>query len=237
MNPFVRPVPLVLAVAAIAAFVLGQPLLGALGVVMWAGALAVSSIRHSASQRASTDYDEGLSAEGRALLTPSRRLLTEIEEIVAGQPPGSARALGQEALAESRRIVEGIAHALALRSRLLRSLDREATAEREAARLEAEASLSSSPAEREALESALEARRLEMSHYAEARAALPQIEAGVRQAEAALSEMRARIAVGAVERSEAATSGEDLRETLSRMRALSLSYNEVEDMLGVEQKD
>jgi phage shock protein A len=60
--------------------------------------------------------------------------------------------------------------------------------------------------------------------------ALERIELGLRQAEAALAEMRARLAAAPLE-AQTDAPGEDLRETVGRLKALGTSLEEAEEWL------
>lgn len=83
-----------------------------------------------------------------------------------------------------------------------------------------------------AVDSALQARRLELEHYAAGEAAIAGIDSGVRQAEAALSEMKARLEVGlSRQQAEWSATSDELRETIGRMKALGISYDEAEEFV------
>lgn len=83
-----------------------------------------------------------------------------------------------------------------------------------------------------AVKSALQARKLELEHYAAGEAAIATIDNGIRQAEAALSEMKARLEVGlSRQQAEWASTSDELRETIGRMKALGISYDEAEEIV------
>lgn len=232
MNQVMKPGPLVALIAAVVLGVLGQYPLAILALVAWVGILAFGAMRQSSTARA-TDPTEDMDADSRALFVPIRRLSNEIETLVdKNANTALMRTVGAEARTEAFRIREQIAHALVIRGELKKALRGRSTAAQEADDLEVKASQAMTDAEREALTGAAEARRLELSHYGTVEQALARIDGGVRQAEAALSEIRARLAVAASgEKAAQADQTDDLRETVSRLKALSLSVDEAEQML------
>lgn len=232
MNQVMKPGPLAAVIAAVVLGVIGQYALAGLALIAWVGILAFGAMKQTSTTRA-TDPTEEMDADSRALFVPIRRLSNEIEALVEKNGDTALmRTVGTEARDEARRIREQIAHALKIRGELKRALRGRSTAAQEAGDLEAKATEALSDVEREALTSAAEARRLELSHYGTVEQALARIDGGVRQAEAALSEIRARLAVAASgEKAAQADQSDDLRETVSRLKALSLSVDEAEQML------
>jgi hypothetical protein len=232
MNQVMKPGALAAVAAAVVLGVIGQYALAVLALIAWVGILAFGAMKQTSTTRA-TDPTEEMDADSRALFVPIRRLSNEIEALVEKNGDTALmRTVGTEARDEARRIREQIAHALKIRGELKRALRGRSTAAQEAGDLEAKATEALSDVEREALTSAAEARRLELSHYGTVEQALARIDGGVRQAEAALSEIRARLAVAASgEKAAQADQSDDLRETVSRLKALSLSVDEAEQML------
>ena len=232
MKQVMKPGPLVALVAAVVLGVIGQYALAVLALVAWVGILAFGAMKQTSTMRA-TDPTEDMDADSRALFAPIRRLSNEIEAMVEkNRDAALMRTVGAEAGEEARRIREQIAHALKIRGELKRALRGRSTAALEADELEAKSTAATTDVECDALASAAEARRLELSHYGTVEQALARIDGGVRQAEAALSEIRARLAVAASgEKAAQAEQSDDLRETIGRLKALSLSVDEAEQML------
>ncbi|AIE83866.1 hypothetical protein [Fimbriimonas ginsengisoli] len=233
MKEFVKPVPLAALLAGIVLFVLGQVPLGIIALIAWVATLALGAMRQTAVLRAQ-DPTDTLDPESRTMFGPIRRLTNEIEELVDRNKESAViRTVGREAITEARRIRDQIARALAARGELKRTLRGRSSAEREVASLDERMSAATSEEEKSSLAGAAEARKLEVSHYSTVEEALTRIDAGVRQAEAALSEMKARLTVGASgERAAAAGQDDELRATIGRLKALSVTYDEAEQVLG-----
>jgi hypothetical protein len=232
MKVLASPIPILSLVVAVLLLILGQPLLAAVAFLVWVGALAFGSMRLS-TERREEDPAESMDPESRSLFAPIRRLTNEVDEMVSkNRDSALMRTIGAEARTEAERIRDQVARALVVRGELRRAIRNRSVAEAEAQKLEAEAAAALTPSERDSLRGAAEARRLELEHYRQVDETIVRIDTGVRQAEAALSEMKARLAVGAGgEAAARAEGGDDLRETMSRMRALSLSVDEAEQIL------
>jgi hypothetical protein len=200
-------------------------------VILAIGALAYAAARKSQTRRTEIPGEE-LDPEGRTLLRPVRKLEAEIAELVAhNKGMATVSVLGTEASHEAKRIVEQASNSLRIRADLKRSLRGEFDAQKQIDSMTEKAASAATDQERESLQAAIEARKLELGHYDTIRQTIGQIDGGLRQAEAALAEMKARLAVSVSgEKVELASEG-DLRETISRMKALSLSYDEADELL------
>lgn len=198
--------------------------------IVFAG-LLVSFLR-TVGQRNTSDLREGMDPDSRSLYAPIKRLVSEIEEAVRRHSGSSAvKVVGGEAVQEAHRIRDQVARALVARSELKRAMRERNVAAADAETLRAQID-AADDLTREALASALEAKKLELSHYVEVEATIKKIDVGVTQARAALEEMKTRLAVkGANESASLATEDEGLREAVGRMRSLSISYDEVEELL------
>jgi hypothetical protein len=232
MRMLTQPLSLVLATVAVTSFLfLRLPALAALAAVAWVGVLVFSSILQFRRQ-VEEDPTEELRPESRSLLRPLKRLREEMHEIVERHPENAAaRVLGQEALEEAGRIVRQCARSLKAREELRRLVGGRYEAEKDAASLEERAGATTATEERLALLSALEARRAELEQYDALDVAVAKIDGLLRQAEAALSEMRARLAVAVSGESAEVRPDQELRESLGRLKALSVSADEVEEFL------
>jgi hypothetical protein len=207
------------------------PALFILLIILAVGALAFASMRRAQQGRESVPGEE-LDPESRTLLRPLRKLEEEIASIVKlNQGSATVSVLGKEALDEAKRILEQATNSLQIRSELKRALRGEYDAEKQIEDLKEKGAAAATEQERESLEAAVQARNLELGHYGTIRQTIGQIESGLRQAEAALAEMKARLAVSATgEKVELGSEG-DLRDAIGRMKALSLSYDEAEELL------
>ncbi len=232
MNELRRPLPLALLIAGIALIGFGLTALGVISLIGWISALAVGSLRKTAEMRAE-EVGEDLDTESRTLFAPIKRLVAEIEETVSRHGESAVvKTVGGEAAAEAKRIRDQMVHALTLRGELKRVLRDRGSAELETRQME-ERLPTAGAEERASLQSALTARRTELEHFVTVEAAIHEIDGGVQQAKAALSEMKSRLAISASEeRAATDTTGENLRESLSNLRALALSFDEAEEVLG-----
>jgi hypothetical protein len=218
--------------AAIVFMVVGNFALGGLALSLWVALLVLKTMRETAS-RVQTDPREEMDAESRSLFSPIRRLMNEIEEVVERNSDSTVMSVvGKEALAEATRIHDQVAKALAVRDDLKRSLRERNMSRAEADKLLAKAEAEEDPTVKATLLSAVEARRLELSHYTVVETTIAKIDSSVHQAEAALSEMKARLSTKASgEKAMNATDDTELRDAISRMKSLSISYDEAEQLL------
>jgi hypothetical protein len=160
------------------------------------------------------------------LLRPVKKLAADIEAVIASNPDSqTVRILGKEAKDEADRLFAEVVKSLLARDKLKRSLRGRYEAERDIA--EARKSLEfAGEEEKTSLTNAIQARTLELGHYDEIEKQLKRIEVGVNQAEAVLAEMKARLSLSASSESAALGEGDDLRETIGRLKNLSASYEE-----------
>lgn len=230
MNYLKTPLSLLSAAVVVVGAVLGRFDVALLGVILLIGCVAFLAIKGGASER-SNDVLEDLGNEERAQLAPLRKLRNEIAAIVeAKQADVSISVVGREALAEADRLLVQGAKLVQARRELKKVAGGKQKADREIAQLEADLGAAAAEGERAALASALEARKLEASHYGEADSVLERLDRGLRQAEATLSEIKARLATA----SAGAVGGEhtsELDETLARLRSLGSSFDEAEQWL------
>jgi hypothetical protein len=224
----VAPTILIAAILAILHQGVLAAIVGLLGILVLVGI----TMRVTADAR-QIDYTEDMDAESRTLFAPVRRLTNEIEELVAKHGDSAImRVVGNEAIEESRRIRDQVAKALSVRDDLRKAARDRSTASMQITSLQAQIATEQNLATKESLQGALEARKLELSHYDEVDKAVAGIDSGVKQAQAALSEMKARLSVKASnEKAALATDDDELRETIGRMKTLSISYDEAEQLL------
>lgn len=165
--------------------------------------------------------EQELSHDSRALLRPVRRLHEDLREFVSAHgDSGPIKVLGAEAVREADNILEQSLKLLRVRDRLKYAARGKSEAEVELRRM----------GDGDPNDPARVARQLEMQHYGEIESSIPKIETSIGQAVAALSELKARLAVSAASVGQTAADGE-LEETMSRLRALSASFDEAEELL------
>jgi chromosome segregation ATPase len=224
-----HPFPLAFLFVAIGSAIFGQTALSVLALVASLASVAFLSVRESRSLR-----DEGvmedLSNEERAQLGPLRKLRNEIAQIVEAKNEDiSIAVVGKEAIQEADHILEQCAKLVHLRKELRRGLFSQAESSKQIQSLQTELAAASDD-QKKTLEDALNARKLEESHYGDSAKSLEQIDAKLKQAEAALSEMRARLATAS-----SATAGtepaSELEDTIGRLKSLGGSLDEAEDFL------
>lgn len=213
-------------------FALGEPLIGVVILLLWILAAAYVAMK-AAVKPVSQDLRDDMDPESRSLFIPIRRLTDEIEEVVAKHSDSAImKVVGAEAVQEAQRIRDQVGKALAARSELKRTIREKNMATLEANELRAKAESAETTEAKVTILSALEAKQMELDHYKTVDDVIVKIDAGTSQAKSALSEMKARLAVKAAsEKTSAATEDADLRDTIGRLKALSVSYDEAEQLL------
>ncbi len=230
MKQVLHPVPIACLLMAIGGAVMANVPFMVLALLCGIASVGFLSARTAQSGRA-LDPSESLGNEGRALIKPVQRLATDIEEIVkTNQASPSITVIGGEALAESSRLLNQVARSLTTRDELIRSARGRHEAEKELGQARMRLEFSQGE-ERTSLEAAIAARTSEISHYDEIGTHVKRIELGVHQAEAALAEMKARLSLSVSSDKAELDTGDDLRETLGRLKTLSKSYDEVDQIV------
>jgi hypothetical protein len=215
--------------------VTGVYALMALGMIGGVGAVAIASMRMRQDALDGAGLED-LDADSRMLLRPFGRLRTELASVVerhSGQT--SVKVVGAEALREAGVIVEQARRLVEARAGLKKTLKGKSEAELGVRRLERQLEAAASDAERASLTSALEAHREEVAQYARLERAIVEAESRLRQAEAALRELKSRLEVGAASAASGALMEDELGDVVGRLRSLGKSFDEAEGMLQ-EQK-
>ena len=228
MNILTRPLPLALAAVAALGLVFGQLEIAVLGAVGWVASLAYYSMRAAAAKR----HDSEISAEGRRMLRPIKSLREEIAGYVSSfsdRPEISV--IGGEALREADALIAHTERLVDVHDDLMKARKGRAAAERELARLRKRTKSLVSESESQSLRSAVEARETEIERYKTVDAALRRLVSNLQEAEAALSEIKARLASGAVGAQTDSLETDDLAGMVSRLRTLSTSFDEAEEMM------
>lgn len=191
-------------------------------------AMAVAGARGAAESRDS--LQEEMHPADWARLAPIRKHREAIRNLVETKRNEPAIAVvGAEALAEADRILAQAARMVSLRRDLIRAASGRTEAQHDLADLDREIAEAATEDERNSLRSALEARQREVAHYDQAEAAKDRVETGLRQAEAALAEMKARLTTAAA--SAGGHQEDELRETIGRLKSLGTSLDEAEAWL------
>ena len=208
--------------------VASQILFVLLGVLIALVVLAGFAIKNTAAQ-ANDSYDE-LSPDSRILIRPLNKIYNEMAEAAEGKSETISPYIAQEALTESKRLLDQSTAALLLRDRLKRESRGRYDAEKSIGDLKARMDSALGDDEKVSLQSAMDARTKEIGHYDLLKDGIAKIESSVKQAEVAMAEMRARLitsnSVGVAEQGS-----DPLRETVGRMQALSASLTEAQEML------
>jgi hypothetical protein len=200
-----------------------------LGAIAWIGSVAILSMRSGQDGHASE-----VSPEDRLRLRPIERLHAELTEIVKQNLDlPSVKVIGEEAIAEAGSVLDHARKLVKLRSDLERTLHRRSDAEIEIGRLREKARRSTQDAERRAYETAIEAHEKEIAHYASVERAITQIDGKLSEAQAALSELKARLAVGAAGARTEGIDPEELSTMVGRLKSLTQSFDEAESTLQV----
>ena len=141
------------------------------------------------------------------------------------------RVIGAEALEESGALLQQAVKMVASAEAVRRALQGKASAENDIVDLENRVETAATDQERETLQHGIEARKLEVERYAALDLQLSEIHAGLRQAEAALAEVKARLILVASKPEEVQAGDAELRERLGRLHALSDSLGESDALL------
>jgi hypothetical protein len=208
---------------------LGQISLVVLGLVL--GFIVVAFVSMAVT-RANQEDDlyEKLSPESRILARPLKKLHEEMAEAASGQSSSMSPYLSQEALRESSQLLKQSINALLLRDKLMKESRGRYDAEKSIGDLEFRLANTTSEDETTSLKSALDARRMEIAHYERAKQGTSKIESSVKQAEAAMAEMRAKL-ITSGSTGVADQESDPLREAVGRMHSLSASLTEAQEML------
>jgi hypothetical protein len=208
--------------------VLGKVALVIVGVAV--GLFVAGIAAMGATQNRVDNSMDHLSPESRILVHPLKRIYNEMQEAARGKSENISSYLAEEALAESKRLLDQSIAALLLRDKLIREGRGRYEANKSVEDLQTRMNSSTSDEEKASLQSALAARQQEISHYDSLLPGISKIESSVKQAEAAMAEMRARM-ISSSSTGLAEQGSDPLREAVGRMQALSSSLSEAQDML------
>lgn len=230
MKALLSPLALVFAAVAVAGGIFNSIPVLAIGAILWVGSIAFLSSRQAQRQGLMTDLSE-LSPDARILFRPIRQAHEDLIAIVQrGSSDPTVKVVGEEAISESAQIADQAFRMAQSRSQLEKTLKGRSVAELEIKRLNEKIANSTSQEELDALKSALSAHQSEYNHYEQVTTSMATIDNKLREAQAALSELKARIAVGAADTSAAQAGEDELGEIMGRLKSLSASFDEAEAM-------
>ncbi len=226
MKIFLGPAQIVAILLTIAGLVVRQPAIAAFGVVCWIGAVAVTSMRDSSLRHSGLD-----SQQGRFFLQPIQRLHNEIAKLVADHAHNpTVGVIGQDALVESTELLRKASAFAALLHESRSAPNALATAERELESLKQQLAASRDDAQRESLTLAVQAREGEVEHYQKLIRRIDGAKQRLKDAEVALAAIKAQLAASVVGGSADGLDTEDLGGMVGRLKSLSSSIEEVDEM-------
>jgi hypothetical protein len=223
MRPLLLAIPIACVAFAVTGAIVGETLWVILGLLVGVGSYGLLSARHV---QGSANRYAALSAEAASLSFPVTKLVREIKKIVADNAASpTIQILGKQVISEAEVLEEQVIKTLASRDAWKRALKGQYEAEKAIgsarSRLEFAGEL-----ERAGLNSVIDARAAELKHFDHVQTRINRVEVSVIQAEAALAEMKARLAVSVSAGQEEADPSADLREAITRLKTLSDSYQE-----------
>ena len=208
-----------------------------LAFVLFLGSLGFAAAQISRSRVASTQsliYE--LDNESRGMIAPLIKLSEEIRTLVdSASSSTTLKVIGPDAVTESQNVVAQCARMLQARSTVLRSEHNRESAEKDLADLTLRIGSAQSVEEHSALQSSIDARQREIAAYDSLKSAVPSVEGSLRQANAVLSEIKARLAL-AVTGVGTETGSGDFADSLARLKTLGVSFTEAEEMLKEQAK-
>lgn len=180
------------------------------------------------------NLENNIGEESRWLLRPIKRLRNDLGEIAATSKdnPGVS-VIAQEAVAEADEIYKRSIVLATAREHIRKSLKGRGEAETNLSKLQRQYAQASGTGESEALESAINARQREIATYDMATSKAQEIESKLKEAEAALSELKSRLAVGALSSGTLDTGQDELNDMIQRLKVLGSSFEEAQAELEV----
>jgi len=229
MKALWHPFTIIAASFAVVGVAIGSIPLLVGSVALWIGAVAFVASREAQLRAVHQDVDS-LSPDARILFRPIKKLHEELAEVVISNPQNpTVKVIGEEALAESEKILEQSYRLAAARGALQKALKGRTKTQMEIRQVEEQLREAQSEHERDALRSAVEAHQMESQHFISVEQNIEKIDSRMRQAQASLSELKTRIAVGAAN-AIPASEHEDLEELVSRLKALGKSFEESSEL-------
>jgi hypothetical protein len=186
--------------------------------------LLVVSLRRPKSNVVSVE----LAPEERSIQRRLARRQREIEEAAAAMKSSAMAPIAVQASESSREIVSTLAAALAQRQTVRRALLSKSMFERDVQALHDQLAKSTTDSERQVLAGAISAKSMELNHYDALAESLNRMDAIIAEAEASLTETRARLMAVSSAAAGSELDVDGLRANLSHLGALRASVDEVQ---------
>ena len=186
--------------------------------------LLVVSLRRPKSNVVSVE----LAPEERSIQRRLARRQREIEEAAAAMKSSAMAPIAVQASESSREIVSTLAAALAQRQTVRRALLSKSMFERDVQALHDQLAKSTTDSERQVLAGAISAKSMELNHYDALAESLNRMDAIIAEAEASLTETRARLMAVSSAAAGSELDVDGLRANLNHLGALRASVDEVQ---------
>ncbi|MCW5935730.1 MAG: hypothetical protein KIT11_00290 [Fimbriimonadaceae bacterium] len=225
---FLRPVPVIAGGLALFGLATARMELVLIGGVVWVVNAFFAAMR---AQRAEGADQAELGAEALSMVRPIREARDSLRKTAAearNQPEVSV--IAGEAAEEADLIYAEAAKVALARQKLKQAIRGRGAAATAVSRLERQIADSANPEEREALDRALASRRVELGHLDEAQRKIDVLASKLREAEAALSEIRAMVTRAVVQSDVDSASQDEMTGMLQRLKTLGKSFEEASEL-------
>ncbi|MBX3120279.1 MAG: hypothetical protein KF784_14535 [Fimbriimonadaceae bacterium] len=188
-------------------------------------------MRRAPTVTATSNILDRVSNNNRARIAPVKRIYEDISSIVAkNQTNAAVKVIGGETISEADLILNQCVKMLGHRDRILKSGAFDPNLADASSQLRSRAESAQSEEEKRSLESAAAAYEITSAQAGKAREALDRIDAGMKEAEAALELMKSRLNAAALGTDGPSSYDEDFRESIMRLRSLEGSLTEALEM-------
>ena len=228
MRHLFRPVSIVALAVALVGLIVSQPAVTVLGIAVWLGYVAFSTIKESGANK----HDSELSSEGRALVRPIKELRAQIAKIVdsySDRP--EITVIGKEALIEADALIEHTGKLIVVYDQITSSLRGRSEAEHDIKEIAKKIEGTEDGQLKDALVSSAVARQNEINQYKASEETKVRIVAKVKLAEVALYEIKSKLSAGAIGAEPDDLQQDELAGMVSRLKSLSASFDEAEEMV------
>ena len=228
MRHLFRPVSLGALAVALFGLIISQPAISVLGLAVWLGYVAYSTIKESGAR----NHESSVSSEGRALLRPIKELRGQIAKIVgAYSDRPEITVIGKETLIEADALIEHTGRLVVVYDQITSSLRGQREAEQDIKEMAKKIEGTEDGPLKDALVSSAVASQNELNRYKQGEETKVRIVAKVKLAEVALSEIKAKLSTGAIGAEPDDLQQDELAGMVSRLKSLSASLDEAEEMV------